>query len=52
MKDIKDLHITEISTIKREWSKPLLNCLDITRTENGDTADSSEGFLFFLVGGS
>lgn len=51
MKETKNLNIIKTnSTVKKEWIKPFLNCLDITRTENGSTADSSEGVWFFLPG--
>jgi len=52
MKENKDLNITINPPIKMKWDTPFLNCLDITRTENGDTEDSSEGIWFFLIGGS
>ena len=35
----------------KEWEAPILKTLNLTKTENGDDASSSESFFQFIIGG-
>ena len=35
----------------KEWKAPTLKTINLTKTENGDSASSSESFFAFIVGG-
>jgi len=53
MKQKKILHIKEnnITPSTKEWEAPMLKILSLTKTENGDSASSSESFFAFILGG-
>jgi len=49
---MKNMKTVNIKKMKKEWIKPKISIIDINKTENGDTADTSEGVWFFLPGSS
>jgi len=53
MKQKKILHINKenVRLFLKEWEAPSLKTLSLTKTENGDSASSSESFFAFIIGG-
>jgi len=52
MRHKNTLKIQISNPIKKEWLKPTLECLDITKTKSGDYDYDDEGSFWFITWGS
>ena len=49
-KNTSHINQKDISPFLKEWEAPILKTLSLTKTEDGDSANSSESFFQFLLG--